>query len=180
MDLLLTDVAAEQHRVAGCGLIVGAPLDAEEADVDRVMLPARVRAAGDVDAQAADVGETFLLQQVADRLREATRLGHGEVARVGARAGDDVAGELGAGLGHADHLQPLVQDGQLRLGEVAEDDVLAVRQPDVRSELALDRRECPELVARDVAERRVRVRRDPAARDAAHDVRLIPASLRIA
>ena len=55
------------------------------------------------------------------------RLGDGEVAGVGARAGDDVAGELGAGLGHADGVEALRRaSGSWLLGEAAEDEVLAV------------------------------------------------------
>ena len=59
-------------------------------------------------------------------LGEAARLGDGDVAGVGAGAGDDVAGQLGAGPGHADGLEAGVQHRQLRLGEAAEHDVLAV------------------------------------------------------
>ena len=57
VDLLLADVAAEQHLVAGGGLAVGPALGAEEPDVGDVVLAAGVGAAGDVGADAADVGE---------------------------------------------------------------------------------------------------------------------------
>ena len=102
VDLLLADVAAEQHLVAGGGLAVGPALGAEEADVGDVVLAAAVRAAGDVGADAADVGQAGLVEGGADGVGQAAALGDGEVAGVGARAGDDVAGQLGARLGHAD------------------------------------------------------------------------------
>ena len=97
LDLHVADVAAEQHLVAGGGATVGAALEAEEADVGDVVLAAAVGAAGDVDAHPGHLGEARLLEGVADGGGEATRLRDGEVAGVGARAGDDVAGELGAG-----------------------------------------------------------------------------------
>ena len=50
----------------------------------------------------ADLGEPRVLERVADVGGEAARLRDREVARVGAGARDDVAGELGAGFGHAD------------------------------------------------------------------------------
>ena len=81
----------------------------------------------------------------ADGVGEAAALGDGEVAGVGARAGDDVAGQLGAGLGHADGVEPVEQRRQLLLGEAAEHEVLAVRDDDLGAELALDRRQRPEL-----------------------------------
>ena len=62
LDLHVADVAAEQHLVAGRGAAVRAPLEAEEADVGDVVLAARVRAAGDVDAHAADLGEAGRLR----------------------------------------------------------------------------------------------------------------------
>ena len=101
LDLAVAEVAAEQHLVAGCGPAVRAALEPEEPDVGDVVLAAAVRAAGDVDAHAGDLGEAGVLERVADRGGEAARLRDREVARVGAGARDDVAGELGAGLGHA-------------------------------------------------------------------------------
>ena len=85
-------------------------------------------------------------------------LGDGQVAGVGAGAGDDVARQLGAGLGHADGVEPREQRGQLLLGEPAEHEVLAVGDPHLGAELALDRGEGPELVGGDVAEAGVGVR----------------------
>jgi hypothetical protein len=135
---------------------VGPALCAEEADVGGVVLAAAVGASGDVDPHAADFGQPFVLQLLADGLGEAARLGDGDVAGVGTGAGDDVAGQLGAGTCHADGLEPFEQDRQLGLGEAAVDDVLAVAQAHVGAELALDRGERAELVGRDVAECRVR------------------------
>ncbi len=104
VDLLLADVAAEQHLVAGGRPAVGATLGSEEPDVGDVVLAARVGAAGDVGAHAADVGETGRLERLADRVGEPAGLRDGEVAGVGTGAGDDVAAQLGTGLGHADGL----------------------------------------------------------------------------
>ena len=66
LDLHVADVPAELHVVAGCGAPVGATLDPEEADVGDVVLAARVRAARDVDAHAADLGEPGVLERLAD------------------------------------------------------------------------------------------------------------------
>ena len=104
-------LAAEQHLVAGGGAAVGAALDPEEADVGDVVLAARVRAARDVDAHAADLGQAGLLERAADVGGEAARLRDREVAGVGAGARHDVAGELGARLRHADRGEPVVQVG---------------------------------------------------------------------
>ena len=115
--------------------------------------PQRVRAAGDVGADAADVGEARLLERGADGVGQAAALGDGEVAGVGARAGDDVAGQLGAGLGHADGVEARRRaSGSCVLGEAAEHEVLAVGDAHLGAELALDRGERPELVGGDVAE----------------------------
>ena len=116
LDLHVADVTAEQHLVAGRGATVGAPLEAEEADVGDVVLAAAVGAAGDVGAHTRDLGEAGGLERVADRRREAAGLRDREVAGVGAGAGDDVAGELGAGLGHADLGEAVVERpaGRLR------------------------------------------------------------------
>ena len=50
----------------------------------------------------------------------------------------DVACELGAGLGHADLDEPVVEAAQVGFGEVAQHEVLAVRDADVEREVALD------------------------------------------
>ena len=96
--------------------------------------------------------------------REAARLRDREVARVGARARHDVACELGAGLGHADVVQPVVERPDVGLVQVAQREVLAVRDADVEVEVALDVGEGAELVGGDVAEPRVRHRADRAVR----------------
>ena len=171
---------AEQHLVAGRGASVRAALEPEEADVGDVVLAAAVRAAGDVHAHAADLGEAGLFERVADRGREAARLRDREVARVGARARHDVACELGAGLGHADVVQAVVQRAEVGLVQVAQRQVLAVRDADVEGEVALDVGEGAELVGGDVAEPRVRDRADRAVGDAAHDVGFLPAVVRVA
>ena len=113
-------------------------------------------------------------RRVADVGREATRLCDREVAGVGTGARDDVAGELGAGFGHADRAQALVQVGELLLGEPAECEVLTVGDADLDAEVALDLREAAELVAGDVAEAGPRVRADGAVGAAAHDVAELP------
>ena len=120
---------------------MGAALDADEADVGDVVLAARVRAARDVDAHAADLGQPRLFERVADVGGEAARLRDREVAGVGAGAGDDVADELGAGFGHADGVEPGEQLGELLLGEPAQHEVLPVGDPDLGVEVALDLRE---------------------------------------
>ena len=103
-------------------------------------------------------------------------LGDGEVAGVGAGAGDDVAGQLGAGLGHADGLEPGVQRGQLLLGEAAEHEVLAVgeRAPRAPSSrwIEASARNWSEVMSPSWAQA---YGRHGALGDAAHDVGLVPA-----
>ena len=70
---------------------------------------------------------------------------------------DDVARELGARLGHADLGEPVVEAAEVGLGEVAQREVLPVRDADVEVEVALDVGEATELLGRDVAEPGVRV-----------------------
>ena len=107
---------------------------------------------GDVDADPADVGQAGFLEGPADVVGQAPALGDGQVAGVGARAGHHVAGQLGAGLGHADRRQPGVQVGELLGGQAAEGQVLPVGDPDVDAEVPHDGGQGPELVGRDVAE----------------------------
>ena len=158
---------------------MGPALGAEEADVGDVVLAAAVGAAGDVGADAADVGEAGLVEGGADGVGQAAALGDGEVAGVGARAGDDVAGQLGAGLGHADGGQALVEQRQLALGEAAEHEVLAVGDADLGAELALDRGQRPELGGGDVAEAGVGDGGHGALGDAADDVGVVPGLVRV-
>src|SRR5918997_1731162 len=174
VGLRLADVAAEQHLVAGGRAAVGPALGAEEPDVGGVVLPAAVGAARDVDAEAADVGEALLLELVADGGAEAAALGDGQVAGVGTRAGDDVADQLGAGLAHADGVEPLVKRRELLLGEAAEGDVLPVGEAHLEAHLALDGGEGPELGAGHVAQAGVGDGRHGALGRAAHDVGVVP------
>ena len=106
------------------------------------------------------VGQPGVLEGPADVVGQAPALGHGQVAGVGARAGDHVAGQLGAGLGHAEVGEPAVQVGQLGLGEATEHQVLTVGDPHVGAEVAVDRGEAPELVGGDVAQLGVARRRE--------------------
>ena len=101
------------------------------------------------------------------------RLRDREVARVGTGARHDVAGELGAGFGHADRGEPLVELGELLLGEAAQREVLAVGDADLAPK---SRWICasPELVGGDVAEARARVGAHGAVGAAAHDVGGVP------
>src|ERR671917_2297680 len=180
VGLRLADVAAEQHLVAGRRAAVGPALGAEEPDVGRMVLPAAVGAARDVDAETADLGQALLLELVADGGAQAAALRDGEVARVGPRAGDHVAHQLGAGLAHADGVEPLVQHRELLLCEAAEGDVLPVGEPDLEPHLALDGGERPELVAGHVAQAGVGDGRHGALGGAADDVAVVPATERVA
>src|SRR3546814_1211813 len=92
-----------------------------------------------------DVGQSVVVEGRTGGVGESTALGDRQVAGVGAGAGDDVAGELGAGLGHPDLGQALEQHGQLALAEPPEGEVLPVRDPHVGTQLPLDRRQRPEL-----------------------------------
>ena len=114
------------------------------------------------DAHARNLGEARFVERVADRGGEAAGLRDREVARVGARARHDVACELGAGFGHPDVVQPVVERPDVGFGQVAQREVLAVRDADVEGEVALDVGEGAELIGGDVAEAGVRDRADRA------------------
>ena len=116
-------------------------------------------------------------RRVADGVGEAAGLGDGEVAGVGAGAGDDVAGQLGAGLGHADRVEALrsssgswssVRPRNTRFWRL----VMRTSAPSSRW---IDG-EGPELVGGDVAERGVGVGRHRALGRAADDVGVVPAA----
>src|SRR5262249_11140101 len=92
LDLCLTDVATEQHLVARRRLAMGSALGAKESNVGDVMLAAGVGAAGDVDTDAANVGQASLLEGLTNRVGHTAALRHGQVARIRTRAGHDVAG----------------------------------------------------------------------------------------
>ena len=95
-------------------------------------------------------------------------------------AGHHVAGQLGAGLGHADRVQPAVQLGQLLGGEAPEGQVLAVGDPDAGTEVPQDGGQLPELGRRDVAEPGVGDGRHGALGHADHDVGGFPALVGVA
>ncbi|CAB4878396.1 unannotated protein [freshwater metagenome] len=126
MDLLFSDVPTEQQLVTRQRVTVRTALRPEQPDIRGVVLAARVGAARDIDPDAADLGETFFLKPFADRLGETPRLCDSDVARVGTRARNDVAGQLRARSGHIDGHEGVVQRAPLRFGESAEHDVLTV------------------------------------------------------
>src|SRR5438552_661150 len=138
LDLGLAQVPSEEHLVSGCGAPVCAALQPEEADVGDVMLATAVRAARDVHAHAGNLGQARILERIADRGGQTARLRDREVAGVGARARDDVAGELGARFRHPDVVQPVVQRSYVGLTQVAQREVLTVGDADVEPEVALD------------------------------------------
>ena len=119
-------------------------------------MAARVGAPGDVHANAADLGETFFLQTLADRLGEAAGLGDGDVAGIGTRARNHVTGKLCTRSGHIDGHEGVVQRAQLRFGEPAEHHVLTVGETDIELHKALNARQRLELGRRDVAQSSVR------------------------
>src|SRR5262249_42049468 len=66
LHLRLAEMTAEQHLITGRGASVRAAFEPEEPDVAHVVLTAAVRAARDVDAYAADFGESRVFERVAD------------------------------------------------------------------------------------------------------------------
>ena len=62
-----------------------------------------------IDRRLRAVAIECVLEFGADRCGEATRLCDGDVARVGARAGNDVARQLCAGSGHTNGFETLEQ-----------------------------------------------------------------------
>ena len=154
---------------------MGAPLGPLKPDVRYVVLPATVGAARDVDPHPAHIGQARLFEGLADIVGQAPALGDGQVAGVGPRAGDDVPGQLGARFGHADSVQPAVKLGELVGLEVAEGEVLAVGDPDARSQLPLYSRQLPELGRGDVAQPGIGDGGNGALGHADHDVGRFPA-----
>ena len=93
---------------------------------------------------------------------------------------DDVAGELGAGLGHADLGEPVVERraGRLRCrSRSAKFWRFVMRTSRLKSRWMSA--SAAELLGRDVAEAGVRHRADRALGDAAHDVGFLPAVVRV-
>ena len=79
--------AAEGQLVEFLALLI----DAEDADVDDVMLAARVHAARHVEVDLADVVQVVeVVEAPLDRFGDRDRLRVGERAEVAARAADDV------------------------------------------------------------------------------------------
>ena len=174
VHLLLADVAPQQHLVAGGAAAVDPSLRPEEADVRRVVLSAGVGAPGDVDADAAHIGQPLVLEALADGVAQAATLGDGQVAGVRPGAGHHVAGQLRARAGHADGVQAVVDSGQIVGVQAPEHDVLAVGQPHVGVEFALQRGKGPELVTGDVTQMSLRVDGDRAVAHAPNHVDPFP------
>ena len=97
-----TEHAAERRLRAGPRLALVAadfdlvPLlavlvDAEDADVTDMVVPAGIHAAGDIEIELADVMHVIeVIEALLDRLRHRNRLGVGKRAEVAAGAGNDV------------------------------------------------------------------------------------------
>src|SRR5262245_21409533 len=120
---VLVGAAAERDLVELGAVLV----DAEDADVPDVVVPAGIDAAGDLDLQLADVEQPRQVREVlADLLRHRDRARIGEGAVVEARAGDDVAGQPDVRRRQLERLQPLPQLVEVGLGDVRQYQVLLV------------------------------------------------------
>jgi hypothetical protein len=109
VDALVAHVAAEQHLVAGAERPLAA-LGAEKAISEVWCWPQLLVQPEMLARRPPTSARPSALEPVADGGAQATA--HVQpVAGVGTGARDDVAHQLGAGLGHADGVEPLVQDG---------------------------------------------------------------------
>ena len=127
-----------------------------EADVRDVVLPAAIGAAAhlDVDPAGQLVVELHLLEALRDRLIEPHRAGDSELARVGARAADDIGDLVGARFAELE-LGQAVQTSYTRLvADPAKDQVLVHRRTGIAAAvLAHDLTEAAELLRRQVTAR---------------------------
>ena len=144
LDLRVADVTAEQHLVAGRSPArPPQTLEAEEPDVGDVVLPAAVGAAemlARTPGTSASPAVSTASPIAAARPRDwvTARL------HVSAhRAGDDVAGQLGARHGHADGDETVVERLTSVFGCRREGEVLPVGDTHVELEVTLDLRRAP-------------------------------------
>src|SRR5260221_4375358 len=131
-------------------LVTGAHLLAFDADVRDPMLPAAVRAAGDVDFELLAVLGEPMIELLNEPAREALRLSDGQLAELRAGAGDSAAEER-RGLRPQTSIVQLPRNrlGVLR-GHVRNEQVLHDRRTQfARSETLGDVRGRPQLLRQD-------------------------------
>ena len=104
LHVLLADVAAEEHLIAGAVSPL-ARRPRRRTRCRRCGAGRRSSCTRDAGPEAADLGEAFLVELAGDRVGQSPGLGDCEVAGVRAGARDDVTAELGAGVGHSDRVR---------------------------------------------------------------------------
>src|SRR5262245_27503916 len=98
----LVGAAADRDLV----ILLAVLLDAEDADVADVMVPAGIDAAGDVDVQRPKIARPIEIAETPrDLLGHRDRAGIGQTAIVEAGAGDDVGDEIDVRRGDADGVE---------------------------------------------------------------------------
>jgi hypothetical protein len=127
-------------------------LSAVETDIGDVVLTAGIRASRNVDAQAANFGQTLGLKCGLDRIGQTAALGDSQVAGVGSRASHDIADQFSRRTRHVECSESIEEERKLLFGEIAQSKVLAIRDADVDSELTDNCGKPVELCGCDIAE----------------------------
>src|SRR5262245_23817280 len=113
-------------------------LDAEDADVADVMVPAGIDAARDVDVQPAEIaGQIEVAEAARDLLGHRDRAGIGQAAIVQAWAGDDVRDEIDVGGGDPDVVERAPQRRKIALGDVRQRQILLMADADLAIAVAI-------------------------------------------
>src|SRR5882672_4023023 len=127
-------VAADADLVPLLAVLV----DAENADVTDVVMPAGIHAAGNVEVQLADVVDVVqAVEALLDRLRHWDGLGIRKRAEIAAGAGDNVGNEPDVSRGEAQSLRLLPQGVQVRLAHIGQNQVLLVGNPQLALAVAV-------------------------------------------
>src|SRR5690349_20227399 len=113
--------AADRHLIPLRSVLV----DAENADVTDVVVPARVHAARNVEVELADVVQIIEIVETAlDRLRNRNRLGVRQRAEIAAGTTNDIRQQAEVGCGDSKRFELGPQRKQIRLADVRENQVL--------------------------------------------------------
>ncbi len=110
-------------------------LDAENADVADMMMPAGIDAAGNVDVQAAEITRQLeFVEAPGDFLRDRDRARIGETAIVETGTRDNVADQPDIRDGKADRIERAVKFRQIALRDMRQNEILLVADADLADE----------------------------------------------
>src|SRR6202171_4866427 len=121
-------IAADRDLVPLLAILI----DAEHADIADVVVPARVHATGNVEIELADVIQVIeVVEAPLYRFRDRDRLGVRKRAEIPAGAADDVGQEAYVRRRESQCLELAPQRRQFLLPDVAENEVLLVRDAEL-------------------------------------------------